>query len=45
MYKLLGEAVGSALSLKPLVANANHCEVVIAPVVKALKTGADRLED
>ncbi len=44
MYKLLGEAVDTALSLKPLVANANHCEVVIAPVFTALKTVADRLE-
>lgn len=44
MYKLLGEAVDSALALKPLVANANHCEVVIAPVFTALKTVADRLE-
>src|SRR5258708_30258218 len=44
MYKLLGEAVDTALELKPLVANANHCEVVIAPVFTALKTVADRLE-
>jgi triosephosphate isomerase len=44
MYKLLGEAVDTALALKPLVANANHCEVVIAPVFTALKTVADRLE-
>jgi triosephosphate isomerase (TIM) len=44
MYKLLGEAVDTALALKPLVANANHCEVVIAPVFTALKTIADRLE-
>jgi triosephosphate isomerase len=44
MYKLLGEAVETALALKPLVANANHCEVVIAPVFTALKTVADRLE-
>jgi len=44
MYKLLGEAVGTALALKPLVANANHCEVVIAPVFTALKMVADRLE-
>lgn len=44
MYKLLGEAVNTALELKPLVANANHCEVVIAPVFTALKTVADRLE-
>src|SRR4029079_759617 len=33
-----------ALLLKPLVANANHCDVVIAPVFTALKTVADRLE-
>lgn len=44
MYKLLGEAVDTALTLKPLVANANHCEVVIAPVFTALKTVADRIE-
>jgi triosephosphate isomerase len=44
MYKLLGEAVDTALALKPLVSNANHCEVVIAPVFTALKTAADRLE-
>ncbi len=44
MYKLLGEAVDTALALKPLVANANHCEIVIAPVFTALRTVADRLE-
>ena len=44
MYKLLGDAVETALALKPLVANANHCEVVIAPVFTALKTVADRVE-
>ena len=44
MYKMLGEAVDAALALKPLVANANHCEVVIAPVFTALKMVADRLE-
>jgi triosephosphate isomerase len=44
MYKLLGEAVDTALALKPLVANANHCEVVIAPMFTALKTVAARLE-
>src|SRR5215216_7607663 len=44
MYKTLSEAVDTALALKPLVANANHCEVVIAPVFTALKTVADRLE-
>jgi triosephosphate isomerase (TIM) len=44
MYKLLGEAVSTALELKPLVANANQCEVIIAPVYTAIKTVADRLE-
>jgi triosephosphate isomerase len=43
MYKLLGESVEAALQLKPLVANANHVEVVIAPVFTAIKTVADRL--
>jgi triosephosphate isomerase (TIM) len=36
--------VATALALKPLVANANHCEVIIAPAFTALKTVADRLE-
>src|SRR6266536_1337848 len=44
MYKTVGESVDAALALKPLVANANHCEVVIAPVFTAIKTVADRLE-
>jgi triosephosphate isomerase len=44
MYKTLGQAVDTAIALKPLVANANHCGVVIAPVFTALKTVADRLE-
>jgi triosephosphate isomerase len=45
MSKLLHEAVDTALALKPLVANANHCDVVIAPVFTAVKTVADRVED
>ena len=44
MYKTVGESVATAVALKPLVANANHCEVVIAPVFTALKSVADRLE-
>jgi triosephosphate isomerase len=44
MYKTLGEAVDTVLALKPLVANANHCEVIVAPVFTALKIVADRLE-
>lgn len=44
MYKTVSESVETVQSLKPLVSNANHCEVVIAPVFTALKTVADRLE-
>jgi triosephosphate isomerase len=44
MYKTVSESVETVLSLKSRVANANHCEVVIAPVFTALKTVADRLE-
>ena len=44
MYKLVSEAVNTALALKPLVANANHCEVVIAPTFTAIKAVADRVE-
>ena len=44
MYKLVGDSVATAISLRPLVSNANHCEVVIAPVFTALKSVADRLE-
>lgn len=44
MCKVLGEAVETALNLKLSVANANHCEILIAPVFVHLKTVADRLE-
>jgi triosephosphate isomerase len=44
MYKLIGDAVATVTALKPLVANANHCEVVVAPPYTALKSVADRLE-
>ncbi len=44
MYKTVAESVDTAVALKPLVANANHCEVIIAPVFTSLKTVADRLE-
>src|SRR5207249_6004359 len=44
MYKTVSDSVSTALALKPLVANANHCEVIIAPVFTALKSVADRLE-
>src|SRR5688572_27959618 len=38
------QAVDTALAMKQLVANAKHCEVVIAPVFTAIKTVSDRLE-
>lgn len=44
MYKSIAEAVETAVSLKSPVANATHCEVIIAPVFTALKTVSDRLE-
>ncbi len=44
MFKFVGESIDTALALKPLVANANHCDIVIAPVFTAIKTVADRLE-
>jgi len=44
MYKTVGESVDTVLALKPLVANSNHCEIVVAPVFTSLKTVADRLE-
>ena len=44
MFKLYSDALNTALELKPLVANANHCDVVIAPVFTALRGIADRLE-
>ncbi len=44
MHKLIADSLATAVSLRPLVANANGCEVVIAPPFTALKTIADRLE-
>jgi triosephosphate isomerase len=44
MYKTIADSARTAIELKPLAANANHCEVVIAPVFTAIKTVADRLE-
>lgn len=42
--KTVAESVATVQTLKPLIANANHCEIVIAPVFTTLKTLADRLE-
>ncbi len=44
MFKLISDAVATATALKPLVVNANHCEVIIAPPYTAIKAVADRLE-
>ena len=44
MSKLIGEAVATVTALKPLAANANHCEVIVAPPFTALKAVSDRLE-
>ncbi len=44
MHKLVGEALDTVLTLKPLVANVTHCEIIVAPPFTALKLVADRLE-
>ena len=43
MYKTVGDAVATAVALKPLVANANHCQVVIAPVFRSKLPESERL--
>jgi len=44
MHKLVSEAVETVLQLKPLISDANHCEVVVAPPFTALRAVADWLE-
>ncbi len=44
MYKLIGEAVATVIALKPRVANANHCEIIVAPPYTAIEAVANRLE-
>lgn len=44
MHKLLTDSVDTALELRPLVSNANHCDIVVAPVFTALQRVADRLD-
>jgi triosephosphate isomerase (TIM) len=44
MYKFLVDAIQLVLDLKPLVVNARHCEIVVAPPFTTLKTVNDRLE-
>lgn len=44
MNRFVAEAAALATELKPLVSNANHCDVVVAPPFTALRAVADRLE-
>jgi len=44
MYKTIGEAVDFVGKLKPLVATADHCEVVVAPPFTALRAAADAVK-
>lgn len=44
MYKLLGESIETVVELKPLVANANHCEIIVAPVFTALRSVVNKAE-
>jgi triosephosphate isomerase (TIM) len=44
MFKLIRDAVDTALAIKPLVVNANHCEIVLAPPYTSIKPVADKLE-
>ena len=41
MYKTIAEAVDFVTKLKPLVAGASHCEVVVGPPFTALRAVAD----
>jgi triosephosphate isomerase (TIM) len=44
MFKLIGDAVAMVTLLKPLVVNANHCEIIVAPPYTGIESVADRLE-
>jgi triosephosphate isomerase len=44
MFKLIGDAVATVTLLKPLVVNANHCEIIVAPPYTAIEAVANRLE-
>ncbi|MBO0859061.1 MAG: triose-phosphate isomerase [Chloracidobacterium sp.] len=44
MYKLIVDALAMVTTLKPLVANASQCEVIVAPPYTAIRSVADRLE-
>jgi triosephosphate isomerase (TIM) len=44
MYKTVPEALEFVAKFKPLVVNATHCDIVIAPPFTAIKAVSDRLE-
>lgn len=44
MFKLIGDAVAMVTNLKPLVVNANNCEIIVAPPFTAIESVANRLE-
>ena len=44
MYKTIAEAVDFVTKLKPLVADASHCEVVVSPPFTALRAVADAVK-
>ncbi len=44
MYKTIGEAVDFIAKLKPLVANATHCDVVVGPAFTALRAVAEAVK-
>ena len=44
MFKLVGDSIAMVTALKPLVANANQVEIVVAPPYTSIKSVADRAE-
>jgi triosephosphate isomerase len=44
MFKLVGDSIAMVTALKPLVANANQVEFVLAPPYTSIKSVADRAE-
>ena len=44
MYKTISEAIAFARSVRSLVVNVTHCDILIAPPFTALRSVADRLE-
>jgi triosephosphate isomerase len=44
MYKTIPEALEFVQAFKPLVVNATHCDILLAPPFTSIKTVADKLE-